>query len=99
MFQDTSFLKNEEIMLCLERTAEGDPDRNWLPAYYFGICLPDGTRVGQCDLRVGHNRNTYYGGNIDYGVDEAFRGRHYAAKACRLLFARVSPQAAGSSPN
>ena len=86
MFYDTEDLRDGEIMLQLERTAEGNPEKNWVPAYYFGICLPDGTRIGQCDLRIGHNDRLYIGGNIGYGIDEAYRGHRYAAKACRLLF-------------
>ncbi len=43
--------------------------------------------MGICDLRVGHNKNTYYGGNIGYQVDAAYRGHHVAGRACRLLFA------------
>ncbi len=87
MFFDTEFLQDGEIMLKLDRTAPAQPEKDWLPAYYFHICLLDGTRVGSCDLRVGHNRKTYIGGNIGYSVDECYRGHHYAAKACRLLFA------------
>ena len=34
----------------------------------------------------GHNDKTYIGGNIGYGIDEPYRGHHYAAKACKLLF-------------
>ena len=49
MFYDTEDLRDGEIMLQLERTAEGNPEKNWVPAYYFGICLADGTRIGQCD--------------------------------------------------
>ncbi len=86
MFYDTEDLKDGEIQLRLERTAEGDPEKNWVPAYYFGICLADGTRIGQCDLRIGHNDRLYIGGNIGYGIDEGYRGHRYAAKACRLLF-------------
>lgn len=86
MFFDTAFLKTEEITLRLERTAEGDPVRNWVPAYHFAICAPDGTRMGACDLRVGCNDNLYYGGHIGYRVEEPYRGHHYAEKACRLLF-------------
>ena len=52
----------------------------------FKICLPDGTQAGVCDLRIGHNEGVYYGGNIGYGVGEPHRGRHYAGKACLLLF-------------
>lgn len=86
MFYDTEDLQDGAIRLQLERTAEGYPEKNWVPAYYFAICLLDGTRIGQCDLRIGHNDRLYIGGNIGYGIDEAYRGHHYAAKACRLLF-------------
>lgn len=85
-FLNTSDLCTEEISLRLERTFSGDPLRNWVPAYYFDILDRDGNRVGTCDLRIGHTEGLYYGGNVGYAVDEPFRGRHYAAKACRLLF-------------
>ena len=86
MFFDTSFLKSEEISLVLERTAAANPERGWVPAYYFAICNKDGVKIGECDLRVGHNENTYYGGNIGYSINEEYRGHHYAGKACLLLF-------------
>ncbi len=88
-FLDTGFLKSEEIFLQLDHIVDtadtGRPD--WLPAYHFRICLPDGTEAGVCDLRVGHNESVYYGGNIGYRVHPQHRGRHYAGKACLLLFA------------
>ena len=86
MFFDTSFLKDEEISLVLEKTAAANPERGWVPAYYFAICNKDGVKIGECDLRVGHNENTYYGGNIGYSINEEYRGHHYAGKACLLLF-------------
>ena len=86
MFYDTDDLKNQEILLRLERTCEAQPEKRWVPMYYFDICLPDGTKIGHCDLRIGHNDKTYIGGNIGYGIDEPFRGHRYAAKACALLF-------------
>ena len=86
MFLNTDFLKNDEIKLVLERTAEGDPVKNWVPAYYFSICDLNGTKMGSCDLRIGYNERLYYGGNIGYGIEEAYRGHHYAGKACLLLF-------------
>ena len=85
MFLDTEFLKSDEIYLQLERVAEGNPAKQWVPAYHFNICLLDGTHVGHCDLRIGHNEKLYIGGNIGYGVDEPYRGHHYAGKACKLL--------------
>ena len=85
-FYDTSDLKDEEIFLRLRETVDEQPERRWVPAYCFDICLPDGTKIGRCDLRIGHNENTYVGGNIGYGIDEQYRGHHYAAKACKLLF-------------
>ena len=86
MFLDTGFLTNDEIQLRLERTAEGDLERGWVPAYHFAIFDSQGREMGGCDLRIGHNLNTYYGGNIGYEIHEAYRGHHYAGKACLLLF-------------
>ena len=86
MFFPTDDLACDEIVLRLEKTGEADPARKWVPAYYFAICLPDGTRVGSCDLRIGHNEKLYIGGNIGYRIEEPYRGHRYAAKACRLLF-------------
>ena len=85
-FLDTHFLENDEIRLSLQRTAEGNAERGWVPAYYFSICDMYGNEIGECDLRIGHNANTYYGGNIGYRIEEPYRGRHYAGKACLLLF-------------
>lgn len=86
VFLDTSFLKNNEIQLRLQRTSDGDPERGWVPAYYFAICDKQGNEIGGCDLRIGYNDNIYYGGNIGYHVNEEYRGHHYATKACLLLF-------------
>ena len=72
MFFDTDFLQNKEIRLILEKTVEADPAKNWLPAYHFAICSPDGVKMGTCDLRVGHNENVYYGGNIGYPAGPPF---------------------------
>ena len=74
MFLDTKFLKNNEIQLILEKTAEGDEMKNWVPAYHFFICDLNGNRMGKCDLRIG------------YTVFPEYRGNHYAGKACLLLF-------------
>ena len=85
-FFDTDFLESEEIKLVLDNTAQADPVRKWAPAYYFTICDKQGNAMGDCDLRIGYSDGLYYGGHIGYGVKEKYRGHHYAAKACRLLF-------------
>lgn len=86
LFYDTYDLRDHEIFLRLNRTCQAQPQKKWLPAYYFDICLLGGEKIGYCDLRIGHNEKTYIGGNIGYGIDEPYRGNHYAAKACKLLF-------------
>ncbi len=86
MFIETDFLQNDEIKLLLEKAVDGDDEKGWVPAYHFAICNLDGTKMGACDLRIGHNDNLYYGGNIGYRIDEPYRGHHYAGKACLLLF-------------
>ena len=84
-FFDSDDLTDGEIMLEVSELSPARPEKNWFPAYHYRICLTDGTPVGVCDLRLGHNENIYYGGHIGYNVDEAYRGHHYAAKAVRLL--------------
>ena len=86
MFIDTTFLKNNEIQLVLEKTVDGNMEKGWVPAYHFAICNTNGIKMGTCDLRIGHNDKLYYGGNIGYRVDKEYRGHHYAGKACLLLF-------------
>lgn len=86
MFLDTDFLENDEIKLVLEKTVEGNKEKEWLPAYVFAISDKKGNKMGTCDLRIGYNEKVYYGGNIGYRVSEQYRGHHYAGKACLLLF-------------
>ena len=42
-FFDTSDQKTDEIFLRLTKTCDAQPEKRWLPVYYFDICLPDGT--------------------------------------------------------
>lgn len=85
-FLNTDDLRDDAIMLRLREAAPGDPVKGHVPAYKFDICLPDGTGIGVCDLRVGHTMGLFFGGNIGYAVNEPYRGHHYAARACRLMF-------------
>ena len=85
-FFDAQVLTDGEILLMLDKTVPGSLAEKWLPSYHFTICDREGHKAGRCDLRIGHNRQLYFGGNIGYQVHEPYRGHHYAAKACRLLF-------------
>ena len=64
MFINTDFLRNDEIRLELEKTVDGDLEKDWVPAYHFFIANKEGARMGSCDLRIGHNEKLYFGGNI-----------------------------------
>ena len=86
MFYATNDLKSEEVFLRLEKTCDTQPEKQWLPIYYFDICLLDGKKIGYCNLRIGHNEKTYIFGNIGYGIEKDYQGHRYAAKACALLF-------------
>jgi len=84
-FFDTKDLRNDEIFLALVGTYEADVERKWVPFYQFDICLADGTKVGFCNLRIDNTELTKYCGNIGYGIDEKYRGKHYSLKASQLL--------------
>ncbi|OZV13485.1 tagatose-bisphosphate aldolase [Tissierella sp. P1] len=87
MFLDTKELMDQEIYLQLYRIVDADVDKRYVPAYFFKICRrSDGVELGDCDLRIGHNINTEFGGNIGYTIHELYRGHYYAGKACLMLF-------------
>ena len=79
-------LHDDEIKLVLRETKEAIPERKHVPAYCFDIALLDGTVVGNCSLKIWHTDVIWFAGNIGYEVYEPYRGHHYAAKACRLLY-------------
>ncbi len=83
-FVELPGLTDGEISLSLEKTFDAIPEKKYVPSYRFGI-VKDGQRVGEVNLRIGYTTELFYGGNIGYGVDEPFRGHHYAAKAVKLL--------------
>ena len=41
--------------------------------------------IGQISYGDGESRGIYFYGHIGYHIDRAWRGKHYAAKACRLI--------------
>jgi tagatose 1,6-diphosphate aldolase len=80
-------LRDGDLELRLRHTSPGVPEGPWAPSYHFDmIHLPTNEKAGAIDLRVGNFPSlVLYGGHIGYSVDPAFRGRHYAARAVRLL--------------
>ena len=86
VFYNTGFLESDEIKLVLERTREEDPARKRVPAYCFLICDKQDHTIGNCDLKIGYSDSLYYSGHIGYEIHEKYRGHHFAAKACRMLF-------------
>ncbi|MDD5293218.1 MAG: GNAT family N-acetyltransferase [Candidatus Izemoplasmatales bacterium] len=81
-----SELEDDEIRLRLDRITEAIPEKKYQMAYRFSIVLHPCVVVGVCSLRVGTIDELYYAGHIGYGIHEAYRGHHYASKACVLLF-------------
>ena len=72
------------VSLRLIETVEGN--ENELPFYWWAIVEnATGVDVGKISLRLGHNRHSYWNGNIGYEVDEPHRGHHYAAFALKMI--------------
>lgn len=83
-FIELPALTGGEIYLVCTGKSPADPERKYVPAYHFAICR-GGEKIGNIGLRIGYTEGLYYGGQIGYNVDEACRGRGYAAEACRLI--------------
>ena len=79
-------MRDDVIKLTLMKMLpKGHPDMGEMPILFFNIRLLNNVRIGQCDLRVGDSDKTAILGHIGYGIDERYRGNHYATRACRLL--------------
>lgn len=76
-------------MVRLKVISENPADniKKYVPSIEYEIVIDSKQEViGRCVLRIGHNDNTYWGGNIGYYIYEKFRGHGYAYEACLLLF-------------
>lgn len=76
------FLSDGEIDLKISGKYFGDEEM--LPFYYYDIFLKD-RFIGRISMRIGNNFHSRYNGNIGYEIEESFRGRNYALKACKLV--------------
>ncbi len=85
-FKDFDFLTDGEIDLKIEEKTPSNEEKGYVPAYKYRITLNNSNdSIGNIDIRIGYNENIYYGGHIGYGIDEGYRGKSYAAKACRII--------------
>lgn len=85
-FKAFNYLTDGEIDLKIEEKIPSDPEKGYVPAYKYKITLHDlNNIIGAIDVRIGHNEGTYYGGNIGYMIEEAYRGNSYASKACKII--------------
>jgi tagatose 1,6-diphosphate aldolase len=82
---EMDWLTDGDLSLKLVAREPFNPSTGWVPVYRFDM-LSRGKRAGGVSLRVANTPEiVLYLGHIGYGVDEPFRGRRYAARACRLL--------------
>lgn len=82
-FIDLQLEDNELKLICISKK-KAVPEKDFVPVYNFEI-YKQNHRIGKINLRIGYNEGLFYVGNIGYMIDEAKRGNHYAAKACKLL--------------
>jgi tagatose 1,6-diphosphate aldolase len=80
-------LTDGEIILRLIREVPAVPAEQWLRAFHYGISLVNAKEViGYIDIRLGYTLDVVrYGGHLGYRVEPAWRGHHYAGKACHIL--------------
>ncbi|NLG24811.1 MAG: GNAT family N-acetyltransferase [Clostridiales bacterium] len=83
-FVEMPAMVDGELSLALDQALPAQPEKKYVPAYALFMRV-GGANVGHINLRIGYTEGLYYGGNIGYGVDEAYRGRGYAGRACLLL--------------
>jgi len=85
-FLDPGSLYDGELSLAMEQCVPVNTNTGWVPTYEFTMRVNCGI-VGHINLRIGNtNHLRLYAGHIGYSVMTAYRGHHYAERACRLLF-------------
>ncbi len=78
---------DDEICVKVNALLTPDESKYHVPTYNFAVYSKAGNeQVGAISFKVGSNDGIYFGGNIGYEIYPQFRGRHYAYKACKLLF-------------
>jgi len=86
-FLEPGVLSYEEVSLKLLETVSANHSKGFVPIYKFGIYIDNSpVKIGHLSFKVGNNEHIIlYVGHIGFQVDEKFRGRYYAYKACLAL--------------
>ena len=85
-FQKFDFLTDGYLELYIQRKAHAHEERFQVPAYYFSIKKSGfADEIGKIEIRIGHNEQTFYGGNVGYEIYPPYRGNHYAMRACQII--------------
>ena len=73
------------VVLKLNKVAEADPARGWVPAEFYDIVIGHQS-VGTIQLRLGDTDHLrLYGGHVGYGVEPQHRGHGFASAALKEL--------------
>jgi tagatose 1,6-diphosphate aldolase len=84
-FASIDLLRDDDLSLVLNECQPADMNGWRVPCYHFHMHTV-GEYAGRIRLRIGWNDDVIrYAGQIGYAVEPAFRGRHYAERACRLI--------------
>jgi tagatose 1,6-diphosphate aldolase len=85
-FFDVDLPPDGELKLVLAERQPADANAWHVPAYLFNMQSDSGQYAGRIRLRVGWNEQIIpYAGQVGYAVEAAYRGRHFAERACRMI--------------
>jgi len=86
IFHDPGRLTDDELELHLLETRPAIPEKGRVPEYKFEMRTNE-VKAGNISLRTELTEQlSHYGGHIGYEVEPEFRGSHFSARSCRLLF-------------
>lgn len=82
--ENFNYLENEKIKLLIIDKNKGS--ENVIPFYYYAIILKEtNAEIGKISIRIGHNKHSYYNGNIGFEIYDEYRGCRYSLSASKLI--------------
>jgi predicted acetyltransferase len=86
-------IKGKKVDLKIVRESQPHPFNDYAYTVQYAVYLHGRKeKIGECDLRVGMNRQLYYAGNIGYRIYREYRGHSYAYEACLLMLDQASKE-------